>query len=139
MVVPRDPPGQDHEDKRPRHQRLGLELDALTWPDIDGLAWVLDGLFEAGPVAAGGWGPSALSWGDLHHWARLTRTALTPEVARLLRQLSQTYVAALQASADPDQPPYWPSPEILDALRLQAERRTQAMSARLSALAHRTP
>lgn len=123
-------------DERPRGQRLDLELDAIAWPEVSA-PWVLDYLLEVGPVSAGGLGLSALSWSEIRAWSRLTRTPLTPDTARLLRHLSQVYVAALHASSDPAQPPYWACPEILDALQRQRQQRERGLGASLSALATR--
>jgi len=70
-------------------------------PDLLAWEYLIDYLFEAGPVTSNGFGPEPLSWLELEAWSRLSQVKLDAWEALTLRKLSDHYSAQLVRSADP--------------------------------------
>lgn len=99
------------KDERTRWQRLSEGDSAPPLPECDHEAMV-QWLFEAGPVVAGGMGPASLSHSEIAAWSANTGVPLSSWDARMLRRLSQAYLAQSQGSTAFDAPPPWqPEPE----------------------------
>jgi len=83
-------------------------------PDIPpaGLgAYLVQYLFDAGPVAHAGQGAVPLGWQDLQAWQQGTGIELQPWEARIVRTLSHAFVASSIAARAPDCPaPYTEAP-----------------------------
>ena len=70
-------------------------------PEMTGFPYLVQYLFEAGPVGNNGFGPEPLSWQEIEAWSRLTQTSLDAWEALTIRKLSNDYSAQLTKSADP--------------------------------------
>lgn len=85
-----------------------------TQPDLPpaGLgAYLLDHLFDAGPLVSTGQGSAALSWRDMAAWQSGTGIDLQPWEARIVRALSHVYLSSATAAKHPDCPaPYAEAP-----------------------------
>lgn len=121
-----------------RAKRMGIDIDAAEMPETIGGEWLIEDLFAAGGVASDAMGVRGLAWGELEAWARMTRTSLEPWEADALYRLSAAYAAALDASKDPDQKPYWAGEELAAAKVEQIERAEQSISMIFGALAARS-
>lgn len=64
-------------------------------------------LVEIGLVSGGGMGPAPLSWEALDAWQRMTRVALAPWEARLLRSLSAAHIVEASLADDETRPAPW--------------------------------
>lgn len=80
-------------------------------------------LFEIGPIAAGGMGPTTISNQEIAAWAALTAIELTPLEARTLRALSRAYLSEMNAAEDPSRPEPW-QPEEADRAAVAQDMRT---------------
>jgi hypothetical protein len=83
-------------------------------PDIPpaGLgAYLLEHLFDAGPIVNTAQGSAALGWQDLQAWQHGTGIELQPWEARIVRALSHAYLGSAVAARAPDCPaPYTEAP-----------------------------
>ena len=68
---------------------------------------IVNHLLEIGPSEAAGMGIGPVSWQTIDVWQRITGVTLTPWQARLIRQLSQEYVAELRRAESETCPPPW--------------------------------
>jgi len=64
-------------------------------------------LIEIGITETTGMGPAPLSWREIDAWQRHTGVPLPPREARLLRQLSLSYIAESRRAEDETCPPPW--------------------------------
>ena len=94
--------------------RLQTLRDQNTQPDLPpvGLgAYLLEHLFDAGPLISTGQGSAALNWRDLAAWQVGTGIELQPWEARIVRALSHVYLGSATAAKHPDCPaPYAEAP-----------------------------
>jgi hypothetical protein len=83
-------------------------------PDIPAAgpgAYLVDYLFDAGPLVSTGQGSAALSWRDMAAWQSGTGIELQPWEARIVRALSHVYLSSSIAAKHPDCPaPYAEAP-----------------------------
>lgn len=83
-------------------------------PDIPAAgpgAYLVDHLFDAGPLVSTGQGSAALSWRDMAAWQSGTGIELQPWEARIVRALSHVYLSSAIAAKSPDCPaPYAEAP-----------------------------
>jgi hypothetical protein len=94
----------------------GLQPDL---PSAGLAAYLVDYLFEAGPVVSNAMGAQPLGWPDLAAWQQGTGIELQPWEARALRHLSTVYLASAQAAQAHDCPPPWscdPDPDRRDLI-----------------------
>ena len=102
--------------------RLQTLRDQGMQPDLPnaGLAaYLVDYLFEAGPVVSNAMGTQPLGWPELAAWQQGTGIELQPWEARALKILSTAYLASAQAAQAYDCPPPWstkPVPEARDRI-----------------------
>lgn len=82
-------------------EEKGHHVRQLEMPEMMGFQYLVQYLFEAGPVGNNGFGPEPLSWQEIEAWSRLTQTSLDAWEALTLRKLSNDYSAQLTKSADP--------------------------------------
>lgn len=87
-------------------------------------SYLVECLFDAGPVLPGGMGVVPLGFVDLRAWQHAMGLTLTPWQAKTLRRLSCDYVAASQAAESPDCPSPW-APEIEPPDREQVAKKVQ--------------
>lgn len=78
----------------------------LPLPEIDAV-YLVDALFDVGPVKAGGMGPVPIDSHDLVAWQAERGIVLTPWEAQTLRRLSRDYVFESSRATKPDCPPPW--------------------------------
>lgn len=84
-----------------RREEAGQYVSQLEMPDLLGFEYIVEYLFEAGPVGNNGFGPEPITWIELEAWAKLTQVDLDSWEASTLRKLSEHYSAQLVKSADP--------------------------------------
>lgn len=85
-----------------------MRADNLT-PDLpdNPAPYLIEWLFEIGPVVPAGMGMASIGWRDLAAWQDVTGIELDPWEARLLRRLSAEYHVQAQKAEKPDCPaPY---------------------------------
>jgi len=85
---------------------------------------MLNLLFDAGPAEAGFSGPQRLSWRELSAWCERTGELISAQEARLIRQLSGVYCAAVNEMSEHDAK----SP-LAEAQEAQAEKRESGLAA----------
>lgn len=77
-------------------------------PALDpALLFIVEILFDAGPVSASSMGASPLSWQEIQAWQRCAGVSLHPWQSRLIRKLSSEYLAESQTADAHDAPPPW--------------------------------
>lgn len=79
-------------------------------PPVPPLWYLVEWLFEVGPVSSVGMGPTPLTWGELAAWASLVSAELGPLEARSLRRLSKEYVTMLLEAEKPECRAPWSDP-----------------------------
>lgn len=84
-----------------RKQKLAAEGVELQYPQLCGEAYLLDILFDAGPVQPLGMGSAPLDYAEIEAWQRTHGVQLTPWEAGMLRRLSRAYLDTLHASTHP--------------------------------------
>lgn len=82
-------------------EEKGHHARQLEMPEMMGFRYLVQYLFEAGPVGNNGFGPEPLTWQEIEAWSRLTQVDLDAWEALTLRKLSDLYSAQLVRSADP--------------------------------------
>lgn len=121
-----------------RVQKMQAQGIVPEMPDPGPAAYLVDWLFDAGPVSPGGMGPGVLAWADMSTWARINGIALQPWEARTLRHLSGAYIAASREGEAHDAPaPYStePTPEHRDRISQRLRAIFGGMAARDAAAA----
>lgn len=124
-------PGSDkaeNKDDRSRAKRMNLDLHDIDMPPLDGADWLIEWLFDAGPVGNDGMGQRGLTWSELQAWRDLTGTLITAPEARALRTLSQAYAAASAAAQKEHCKPFWESPQIAEIQARQSEQAGNALA-----------
>lgn len=87
-------------------QEQGLELPL---PELDDGIHIVDALMSAGPMGAGGMGPTILCWQEIQAWQLATASPLKPHELALLRELSGEYLDQWFKAKDRN----CPSPELV--------------------------
>lgn len=115
-AVPRAP----EDRKKPR---AGSRLEDLKakgrepqLPDVS-LAYLVEYLFEVGPVESGGFGPQPVSHLELLAWQVNSRRWLQPWEIAMIRRLSAEWAAQLHKSEDHDCPAPWQGEVLSDIER----------------------
>ena len=96
-----------HEPTDPPMTRLQTLRAQDAQPDIPAAgpgAYLVDHLFDAGPLVSTGQGSAALSWRDMAAWQSGTGIELQPWEARIVRALSHVYLSSAIAAKSPDCP-----------------------------------
>jgi len=110
-AAPQPKPGKTGTPLVQRESRMKMALrcgNEVDLPYVDpGLLFLVQQLFDAGPVSAGGNGTIPLTWTDLDAWQRVTGAALPPGQLRLLRRLSGEYLDESNLAVEHDAPPPW--------------------------------
>ena len=83
--------------------------------------WLIERLFEVGPIAAVGMGVGPISFTEIEAYQRQTGFDLTGWPSRLLRRMSISYAAESDRAQAPDCPPPWVAENV-------EERRADARS-----------
>lgn len=110
-ATPGAPKKKDEQDRRCRLERLRERGSEPELPPVD-LGYLVEYLFEVGPVMQGGFGPVALTHGELRAWQDNVGLELQPWECRALIVLSKAYCAELAAATDPVAPAPWVPPEV---------------------------
>lgn len=82
-------------------EEKGHHVRQLEMPEMMGFQYLVQYLFEAGPVGNNGFGPEPLTWQEIEAWSKLTQVDLDAWEALTLRKLSSDYSAQLIQSSDP--------------------------------------
>lgn len=77
------------------------------YPDIEFGDYLIDYLFELGPVMYTGDGIAPITFSEIESWALLTSTPVSPFDAKALRFLSASFVRQANAAKDPKCPSPW--------------------------------
>lgn len=89
---------------------MGARADELEYPPCEA-AYLVNFLFEVGPVESGGMSPSPLSHREIEAWQRNVGVELNAWEATTLRRLSQEYLGMSSEATSPSCPPPWtPAP-----------------------------
>jgi len=83
-------------------------------PPAGGAGYLLEYLFEIGPVMASGGGPAPVTHGEIAAWCDLTGIELSVWEARTLRRLSCDYLSESYRAEKADRAAPW-QPELLRA------------------------
>lgn len=102
--------------KQSRAETAKAEGTPLNYPPPGDAAYLLDYLFEVGPVGWAGMGEVPVSHLELQAWQANTGTQLQAWEARALRRLSQAYVNQVVCSREANCPAPW-APEVPDETR----------------------
>lgn len=84
-----------------RQADQGHSAPDLQIPDAGNFSYLIDYLYEVGPVSNLGMGPAPISWPDIDAWMKATGTRISPMDALLLKSLSLDYYAQHNLSKDP--------------------------------------
>lgn len=84
---------------------IGREIELPKLPHE--VAFIVEMLFEAGPVTSSGDGSIPLTWQALTAWQDALGVSLPLWQLRLLRKLSLEYLSQHRAAAEPDAPMPW--------------------------------
>lgn len=114
-AVPKPPEGSRRAERAtktgqaPKHSRLDLMKKSGSDPQMPPnpaphiIAWLVD----MGITEPRGMGQAVLSWGEIDAWCRRTRLDIEPWVARLIRHLSNAYIAFGRQAESETCPPPW--------------------------------
>lgn len=112
-AVPGEPPSKKPRPKVQieRVSRHAARLDAGGVPDMPPVTpesmYLVEMLLDAGPIVSSTSGTRALTWRDFEAWERVTGADVRPWEARILRRLSNDYLAELNRAEAYDAPPPW--------------------------------
>lgn len=81
---------------------------ALNLPPVRGCLYLIEWLFECGPIKSGGMGQTTLGWTDIKHWSDLTGVNITGWEAVVLEKLSAAYLGEYQNKELNRVPPWSP-------------------------------
>jgi hypothetical protein len=96
-------------DRRSRQKRLEDAGGEAYLPEISAASHLARYLMDVGPVCAAGMGAAPISFSEMRAWQEISGIPLTPWEGRVLRELSQAYLAERNAAGDePNRPPPWP-------------------------------
>lgn len=119
-AVPDEPPSKKPKPKAPieRKSRQAARFDAGGEPDMPAVTpesmYLVEMLLDAGPIVSSTSGTRALIWSDFESWEKVIGAEVRPWEARILRRLSNDYLAELNRAEAHDAPPPWerePTPE----------------------------
>lgn len=106
-----------------RRDALKAKGADIEMPPIEWGQYLIDWLFEIGPVMPTGMGSAPLTGVEIKAWQKLLGVKFQPIEARLLRRLSSEYAAASQAATKRDcPPPFGDSPALKRAADREAQR-----------------
>ena len=95
------------------------ELPELTAPHLIGYLW------EVGPVVSGGMGAAPVSFCEIQAWQASAGLDLSPWELRLLRKLSNDYLAESHAAEEPGHPSPWEPEQPTEINREAVSRKVQ--------------
>lgn len=76
-------------------------------PKVEACGYLIDYLFEVGPVQSNGMGAMVVSFEELQAWQRLCQHTLEPWEVLTLRSMSQAFANEAQTASEPNAPPPW--------------------------------
>lgn len=92
-------------------EKIEPDLPPNPMPHLTG--W----LFEIGPTASGGMGPSVIGWQEIAAWQGLTGIELDAWEAKTLRSLSAEFLGMMNEAKEPACPAPYASPEAIERNR----------------------
>lgn len=102
-------------------ERLSNNGAAIEYPPLESCGYLLEWLFEVGPINFGGMGPSPLSITEIYRWGE--HMNITAFEVGVIRELSKQYVFWNTRGDSP--PPY--TTEMTEARRDQVSRKLKTM------------
>lgn len=113
-----------------RLQQLVVDGQEPDFPELSGGAYLVEHLWDVGPVLSGGMGAVPLTHEELRAWQSNTGIELQPWEARLLKNLSQDYLAESHRAEKSDcPPPYQPEQMLQQNREAVAQKVRNAMNA----------
>jgi hypothetical protein len=106
-------------------------------PPTVGAEWMIDWLFQAGPVANDGIGVRGLSWMELQAWRDLTETWADAWEMATLHRLSAEYAYARDRGSEKDCEPYWSAADVGEAVIEQSQRAGATLAAIFGGMSRR--
>ena len=74
-------------------------------PDLGAAQYLANFWFELGLVGTGSMGPVAINATELLAWQQGSGVELTPWEFRVIREMSRSYIASMNAAENPECPP----------------------------------
>lgn len=99
-----DPEFSKRKTRKTRREKLGADSLSAKLPSVDKGSYLLEWLFEIGPVESGANGPEPLSWVEINAWKQATGTNATHEELSIIRTMSLEYVGQMHGGEDPKAP-----------------------------------
>lgn len=119
-------------DRKSRAQAMKEKGEDVEMPPVTLGRYLVEHLFDAGPIVVGSEGRAALDWPQIESWQRQTGVRLTPWEARTVRTLSRRFLHESQLAREHDAPPPWLPP-------MTEERRARVSRQLAEALRGRVP
>lgn len=126
-AVPEHP--DDKKDIKRVSRKAQYETDCvdITMPECDAI-YLVEYLFEVGPVISGGMGDAPISHLELDAWQRNTGIELQSWEVRAMHRLSIEYLSESQAAVKFDAPAPWiDAPYVKPVANMTASRMQNAM------------
>jgi hypothetical protein len=116
------PKGEAKRDTKSRQKQLADVDVEPEMPDLDWGKYLVDYLFEVGPVMAAGMGSAPITFTELGNWQAQLGLRLSPWEVRMLRRLSLEYNSESQLATKPDREPPFKSADAARLRNAQVER-----------------
>ena len=84
-----------------------LDCKRPPLPEVEACGYLIDYLFEVGPVQSNGMGAMPVSFEELCAWQTLCHHSLDPWEVLTLRSMSAAYAQEAQTADQPNAPPPW--------------------------------
>jgi hypothetical protein len=99
--------GQKQENSKTRIEILESKKEKGFLPEIEDAEYVIDLLFEIGPVMHSGGGVVPLTFTEMQSWSLITGVFLTAWEALTIRRLSVEFARESTLSKNPERPAPW--------------------------------
>lgn len=86
--------------------------DLVKFPLVQTDKHILEWLFELGIFEPSGYGPMPITYQEIEAWSRMTKTILTWQESKFLKELSQEYCNQYAKSSDRNSVPPYTTEEI---------------------------
>lgn len=96
----------------PRRKKIEANGGEIVMPPVEIGAYLIDHLWDVGPVGSSGMGASTLTYAELSAWQRCAGIELQPWELRIFRLLSADYVMESKQAEKPECPPPFNAPTV---------------------------